>query len=182
MTPSDITRLRDLLDRVGRIAAAEDWTDDLNPAQRAALAYLARANRFSRAPSHVADYLCATRGTVSQTLKALERKGYVLRTASQADRRGAVYEVTDQGHAALARGSAVAAALGDLPAADLRAATAALEKALAQMLERRGQRAFGLCRECRYHRAAGTGQMCSLLNVALRPEEADALCHEFAAG
>ena len=45
------------------------------------MAYLARANRFSRGPSHLADWLGTTRGTVSQTLKALERDGLISRKA-----------------------------------------------------------------------------------------------------
>ena len=101
MTTDPRTEIRHLLDRLCRLAAAEEWTADLNPSQSAALAYLARANRFSRSPSQVADYLSSTRGTVSQTLKALHRKGYVAEVRSDTDRRSISYDVTRSGLAAL---------------------------------------------------------------------------------
>ena len=80
--PTDTQTIRDLIDRLTRLAAAEEWNGPLNPSQFAALNYLARANRFSRATSHVADFLATTRGTASQTLKALSRKELIAETSS----------------------------------------------------------------------------------------------------
>ncbi|MFC6657468.1 MarR family transcriptional regulator [Roseibium salinum] len=94
---TDTEIVRDLIDRLSRLIAAEEWNGPLNPSQFAALSYLARANRFSRAPSHVADYLATTRGTASQTLKALARKGLIAETRSQEDKRSIRYDVTDHG-------------------------------------------------------------------------------------
>ena len=45
MTP-DLTHTRDLVDRLFRLSAAGDWAEALNPTQRMALAYLARATGF----------------------------------------------------------------------------------------------------------------------------------------
>ena len=69
MTQNHLIRIRTLIERLAKITTAVDWQDGLNPAQYNALSYLALANRYSRSPSHVADYLCTTRGTASQTLK-----------------------------------------------------------------------------------------------------------------
>ncbi len=88
-------RLRSLLDRTSRLLQAGHRTGDLNPPQVAALAYLSRANRFSRSPSQVADYLSATRGTVSQTLHALEGKGLIVPVRSDQDRRSLRYDLTE---------------------------------------------------------------------------------------
>ena len=99
---SDTRALSELILRLARLELAGAWQDDLNPAQRAALAYLARANRFSRAPSQVADYLGTTRGTVSQTLKALDSKGHIAAEAAPGDRRSIRYRVTDRGRAEVA--------------------------------------------------------------------------------
>jgi len=68
----DLTDIDDLVERLARISAADNWAEALNPPQRAALSYLSRANRVLRCPSHMA----VTRGTASQTLKSLERKKY----------------------------------------------------------------------------------------------------------
>jgi DNA-binding MarR family transcriptional regulator len=84
-------QIRALINRLARLDAAETWEVDLNPAQLAALDYLVRANRFSRAPSQVAEYLGTTRGTMSQTLKSLVRKGYLTERGSESDRRSISY-------------------------------------------------------------------------------------------
>lgn len=176
----DVTRLKEMINRLTRLAAAEERGDALNPAQHQALGYLARANRFSRAPSHVAEYLSTTRGTASQTLKALERKGFVRRMRASEDKRSVTLEVTAEGRAVLARTSELELALEGLPEAQAGALSAGVAALLEAMLARRGQRSFGICRTCRHHRVAGEGRpaWCALLEVALRPEETGALCHE----
>ncbi|WP_285671484.1 MarR family transcriptional regulator [Paralimibaculum aggregatum] len=177
--PMDTTeRIRAFIHRLARLDAAETWTDDLNPAQIAALEYLARANRFSRAPSHVAEYLGTTRGTMSQTLKALERKGYLRESRSETDRRSITCHLTDAGIALAARRSALADAIAALPAAQRDSLSDGLSAVLAARLEANGGRAFGLCRTCIHHRPAADGAFCALLRLPLRPEEATQICHE----
>jgi len=178
MTRDNRADIRDLLDRIARLKAAEDWGDDLNPSQRAALAYLCGANRFSRAPSHVADYLSATRGTISQTLKALARKGLIAEIRSATDRRSISYEVTPAGEAASQKGTAIDAALAGLDPTSADALTKALKGLVGAVLAARGGRSFGLCRTCRHHRVRDDGAFCALLNEALAPHEAAQTCHE----
>lgn len=172
--------LRDLLHRVARLLASEGWGDDLNPTQRAALAYLVRANRFSRAPSHVADYLAATRGTVSQTLKALRRKGLVEEARSETDRRSVVLEPTEAGRACVGTADALDAALAGLPEAQAAALETGLGDLVSDLLKRRGGRSFGICRTCRHHEGRPDGGHCRLLRVDLAPFETGQLCHEHA--
>ena len=69
-----------LLNRLSRIAHALQFSNGLNPAQWEALRYIGRANRYSASPTALADYVGSTKGTVSQTLIALEAKGYVSRS------------------------------------------------------------------------------------------------------
>ena len=73
--PFDKDSVAALMDRLSRAMQRAQYAGGLNPAQWEALRYIARANRYSRSPSAVAEYLGATKGTVSQTLKALEHKG-----------------------------------------------------------------------------------------------------------
>ncbi len=170
--------LRALLERIGRLLAQQDWQQDLNPAQRSALAYLSRANRFSRSPSQVADYLMATRGTVSQTLKALARKGLVQETPVAGDKRSIVYEVTEAGWAAQRSEGPLDAALSNLTEKQAHGLGERLEGLLQDALQAQGNRPFGLCRNCRYHRRHDQGSYCSLLNEPLTEPEADLICHE----
>lgn len=184
MTSDPRQHTLDLLDRLIRLAHAEDWTGELNPAQQVALTYLRRANRFSRAPSHVADYLATTRGTASQTLKALARKGLVEELPSPTDRRSISYRVTDAGSAALHQETGVPPlqqAIHALPEEQREGLDQGLEALLRHMLRLRGGRSFGLCHTCRHHQAGPDGATCTLLQVPLEPAETGLICHEHAA-
>jgi DNA-binding MarR family transcriptional regulator len=181
MTMTDPSLLRMLIDRLSRLSLAEDWSDGLNPTQRAALGYLARANRFSCAPSHVAAYLGATRGTTSQTLHVLERKGLVRATGSAVDKRKIRYEVTAAGFADDARTRMLDAAISALAPERAEALREGLTGLLRGMLELNGRKSFGQCRTCQHHLSSAAGRFCNLLKVDLAEAEADALCHEHVA-
>lgn len=92
-----------LLDRLGRLTRELQFADGLNPAQWEALRFLAQANRYSRSPTALADYLGATKGTVSQTLIALESKGLITRCKKTEDRRQVDLCLTEAGQAMLAK-------------------------------------------------------------------------------
>ncbi len=96
---SDCVRIAELVDRLGRMAHGLQYASGLNPAQWEALRFIARANRYSRSPGAIARYLGTTRGTVSQTLIALEAKGYIRRLRCDADRRALTVDLTDTGRA-----------------------------------------------------------------------------------
>ncbi len=173
--------LRPLLDRLCRLATPDTWARGLNPPQAMALGYLVQANRFSRAPSQVADFLGATRGTVSQTLKALARKGLIEERPDQRDRRRVSYEPTAAGRSAIGMGDdldRVLSGLGDDEAATLETA---LRRLLTGVLADRGGRTFGLCRTCRFHNSRDGVPQCGLLDMVLAPGEEDQICHEHAA-
>lgn len=178
MKTSHNVRLRDLIDRIARLGAAGEWSDVLNPAQRSVLSYLARANKFSRAPSNVADFMCTTRGTTSQTLKALVAKGLIALQRSSSDKRSISYDVTDAGHLLLGAPSDLDETLDALSAKDTKALQSSLEVTVREVLKRRGFRSFGICETCRYHLKTKTGRACDLLNVPLTEQEATELCHE----
>lgn len=175
-----------ILERLARLVRAGDHAGGFAPAQWEALRYLARANRFSRTPAALADYLGATRGTVSQTLIALEEKGLINKIVSPRDRRSVELSLTPEGAALLSQD-----ALKDL-ARDVDASGEAnglvqgLEAVLHQALVRRGGRAFGICRTCRHFRPGGPGgkasnsHYCTLLDAPLSDADAGLVCFEHA--
>ncbi len=171
-------KIRSLINRIGRIDAAGGWSDDLNPTQLAALGYLAQANRFSRAPSHVADFLDTTRGTMSQTLKALERKGYINELRSKTDKRYMSYDLTAQGWAATERPNPLEQALHAIDPETASTLKHALTGLLQTMLKTNGGRAFGQCIECIHFQTGASKGYCNLLSVALEPTETQQICHE----
>ncbi len=167
-----------LIKRLARLDASEVWETDLNPAQIAALDYLARANRLSRAPSHVAEYLGTTRGTMSQTLKALTRKGYVGERRSDADRRSISYDLTDAGIELVARYGNLSKTIDTLPAKQRTELFDTLSDVLKRQLAAHDGRAFGICKTCVHHQTTGDRAYCSLLSVPLSADEAERICHE----
>lgn len=174
-----------LIDRLERLARSAEGDPALNPAQWEALRYLARANRFSRNPAALADYLGSTRGTVSQTLIALEEKSFVTRSPGIRDRRSVAVALTEHGHEALQRDPLLrlAADLASGSGDDLERLVAALRATLRTSLARNGGRAFGACYTCRYFRslAPGTGTAphhCALLDEPLSAADSQMICAE----
>lgn len=175
---TDPSHIRELVRRLARLDAAAGWAEDLNPTQREVLAYLARANRFSRSPSHVAAYLGSTRGTVSQSLRSLSAKGYVRERRSARDRRVLSYDLTEAGCRAATAGTPLQAALGRLGPERSAQLAADLTATLQALLTEGGGPRFGPCRTCRHHRHGPEGAFCGLLSVALTEAEAHQICIE----
>lgn len=169
-----------LLDRLSRLHGTGRRSVGLNPAQASALDYLARANRFSRTPSAVAEYLSATRGTVSQTLKSLAAKGLAEEGPADTDRRSRRYDLTAEG-VALARTLDAGGGV-DLPDHLLEDVRNTLRQLVMGMIAARGGRSFGLCRSCRFHRNSEAGAHCALMDVPLRNEETTQICQEHEPG
>ncbi|SHK05862.1 DNA-binding transcriptional regulator, MarR family [Shimia gijangensis] len=172
------THISQLITRLARLSASETWGGDLNPAQVSALSYLSRANRFSRSPSHVAEYLGTTRGTMSQTLKSLVGKGYVAEVSSETDRRSISYDLTPEGVRLAARRGVLDDAVGSVPERERAILHGALSDALRSLVAKNGGRSFGICSTCRHHQRKGRTPYCGLLDLVLKPEEALQICRE----
>ncbi|MEQ1719177.1 MAG: MarR family transcriptional regulator [Hyphomicrobium sp.] len=174
-----------LIDRLDRLARSGECGSDLNSAQWEALRYVTRANRFSRTPAALSDYLGSTRGTVSQTLIALEHKGHVSRQPSVQDRRSIMLSVTPLGERALKNDpiNALAAGLAATDPSKLDVLVDALRAALQTLIARNGGREFGACYACRHFRKGGGSSArmphhCGLLNEPLSEGDSRAICVE----
>lgn len=174
-----------LIDRLDRLTRSGATVDGLNPAQWEALRYLARANRFSRTPAALADYLGSTRGTVSQTLIALEQKGFVGRTQSMRDKRSIEVELTSQAETAL-RDDPLITLANDLAAttgAEIDGIVRMLRATLHRAIARNEGKAFGACHTCRHFtRDIGTASRsphrCGLLDEPLSEADSRSICVE----
>ena len=172
-----------LLERLARIIQNEAHVDGLKPTQWEALRFLARANRFSSNPSGLTAYLGTTKGTVSQTLAALERKGLVKKSAAANDKRTVKLTVTRAGEAAL-RNDPLAqldGALSSMSKADGLSLNASLETLLRAMLLQRNGRSFGVCKSCKHFKRnakGGAPHLCGLLNEPLSNDDGDRVCIE----
>jgi DNA-binding MarR family transcriptional regulator len=178
------SRLPDLLERIGRLLrGARHRTDPLNPAQWEALRFLGQANRYSRTPTALTRYLGSTKGTVSQTLIALERKGLVRRSDDPRDRRGVRLGLTSRGRANLQR-DPLLDLLAGIDSGLLSRLEADLGDLLIHLQRGNRHRPFGLCGTCRFFErevgegAGGTPHRCGLTREPLTTLEADQICAE----
>lgn len=171
-------RLRELINRLARLDAGEAWAGDLNPSQRTVLDYLNRANRFSRSPSHIAEYLGSTRGTVSQTLKSLGKKGYVTETRSDTDKRAIYFDLTEKGRGVVQLSNSLARGLSGLDADDQDTLNALLSNLLTGLIAQNNGRPFGICRHCAHFSDRANGGYCTLLSVHLTAHDTTQICHE----
>jgi DNA-binding MarR family transcriptional regulator len=174
-----------LIGRLDRLSRSGVNIAGLNPAQWEALRYLSRANRFSRTPAALADYAGSTRGTISQTLIALEQKGLASRQASRRDRRSVELALTRRGEAVL-RNDPLRQLADDITVAtggDADELLATLQAVLSAMIARNNGRAFGICRTCRHFRCNAlpghaAPHHCAVLDEPLSDADSGAICQE----
>jgi DNA-binding MarR family transcriptional regulator len=172
------------LERLSRLMRAAEFGDNLNPAQWEALRFLARANRFSNSPGALTRYLGATKGTISQTVKALERKELIEKTERPGEKRSVVLRLTRAGNDMMAKDpwSALTRSLEALGGKTRRRMEKGLAEMLAQEIARRVAPSFGSCATCRFWRAdARTGDaqgphVCMLFDEPLSEAEATQIC------
>jgi DNA-binding MarR family transcriptional regulator len=175
------------LERLARVLRAREHEDGLTPAQREALRYLARANRFSNTPGALTRYLGATKGTISQTVMALERKGLIAKAARDA-KKSVRLTLTDKGRETLASDPWVQLehAMDKLGGKTRRRMQRGIEALLAGEIARGDLASFGTCASCRFFHEkgrdgdAGGPHLCMLFEVALSDEDAGRICIEHA--
>lgn len=171
-------RLHDLLERIAHVLREDlracATKEGLKLAQLEALLFLVRANRYSDTTSAVVDYLGATKGSVSQTLTALERKGLIERVADPKDGRVSHLRPTKLGRG-VARKAYPAPVLdgGDSPALE-----AHLTQLLTDVQRARGGYSFGQCRTCAHFQTRSRGHACGLTEESLTVADSGLLCRE----
>lgn len=87
----------DLLEQLCRQTYSASFSAGLNPAQWAALRYLSRAAPVDRTAGAFARHHATTKGTATQTVAALRRKGHVVQSILDDDRRVRSLDLTESG-------------------------------------------------------------------------------------
>jgi MarR family transcriptional repressor of emrRAB len=186
-----MTLAREAIDLL--LQAANSWQFDgtrhgLRDREWMALRFLARANRFSRTPSALAEFVGLTRGTASQMVKRLEGKGYLERRRSAEDQRSVTLHVTPRGEKFLSRDpiNALVNAVGALDTGGTN-----LRGILRHVLDRLGttqhRHHADICRECMFlakNRTKATAKAeaeftCRFFRATIKTEEIDLLCFNF---
>ncbi|MBL4659367.1 MAG: winged helix-turn-helix transcriptional regulator [Alcanivoracaceae bacterium] len=154
----------------------------LHPIQMEALHYLSICNKYSDTPMAVTDYLGQTKGTISQTLKALEKKGCVIKHPDSKDKRVTHLLVTNKGKDIIKSSLPTpmfSNALNSISATESDEIIFTLKKLLSTMLETNNIKSFGVCRTCIYNQAINDGSFyCNLLKQPLDIKDVQLICKE----
>ncbi len=173
-----------LLERLGALIHQSTRDDaarhGLLPIHVQVLGYLARANRYSDIPIAIAEYFGLTRGTVSQSLAVLERKGLVEKGPDERHGRRVRLTLTSAGRAILedswTQQLETELAATPVPAGQLEAT---LRSLLTGLQRRNGQRPFGVCFRCAHFLREPDGSRCGLTREPLAEEQTERLCREW---
>lgn len=176
------------LKHLARLSEPDAGGGGLTANQWTALRYFAQANRFSRTVSAFAAYNATTRGTASQTVKALEGMGLLTRTRFDRDARSARIDLTPAGWLQLAEDPALALtqALANLPATLRAQLDRAVDRLTCWVAATREHNAFGTCHACRHLEtvadttARTSGYYCRMLAAYLEVDDLNALCAVYA--
>jgi DNA-binding MarR family transcriptional regulator len=181
MSPTSV-----LLERLGALIQQSVREDaarhGLLPIHVQVLHYLSRANRYSDIPIAIAEYFGITRGTVSQTLAVLERRGLLTKLPDPRHGKRVHLELTAAGEGVLGGSwpGRVEQALDGSPAraVDLEDV---LRRLLTTLQHLNGQRSFGLCRQCAHFLTEDAGARCGLTDEPLATAQTVRICREWTA-
>jgi len=183
------TNLYQLLERIGNLLRTEirkaGAKAGLQPVHLQALYYLSQCNRYSDTPAAVTDYLGATKGTVSQTLSILEKKGYIEKTTDANDRRVQHLALTESAHALLHTSlppKFFAKAESKLMEADAGGAVQFLTQLLRELQYANQSKTFGVCKTCHFFLSHSEGYQCGLTREMLQEKDIVKICREHQPG
>jgi DNA-binding MarR family transcriptional regulator len=175
----------DLIERMTALIRSEERKKcaelGLQPVHLQVVDYLSRCNRYSDTPAALTNYLGMTRGTVSQTVLLLEKKGYLKKTADESDRRAVHLSLLPEGEIILKQARAVdlfkRASLIFKENAFVNHEIIFL-KALTALQKANRSQSFGLCRTCQHFMRLPTGFQCGLTKESLSHSDSEKICQE----
>ena len=172
-----------LIERLARVVQNDTFAADLKPTQWEALRYLSKANRFSCNPTALTAYLGVTKGTVSQTINALERKGLLKKASVTGDKRQVKLSLTTKGKKLLSKDpiNEIKIACEQMTQSQQTELRHSLKSLLINTLEIRERAPFGACKNCMYFRKnvkQGSPHYCGLLEAPLSNEDSEKICFE----
>lgn len=175
----------DLIERMSALIRSEERKKctefGLQSVHLQVLDYLSRCNKYSDTPAALANYLGMTRGTVSQTVLLLEKKGYIKKTTDTVDRRVVHLSLLPEGKTMLAqaRPSELFNQAADLLRRDeLEHYDEALVNVLTALQKSNTSHSFGLCKTCQFFTLLPDGYLCGLTKEPLTEDDSGKICQE----
>lgn len=160
---------------------AKEW--GLSPIQIQILIFVANHPRELSNVSHLAQEFNVTKPTISDAVRALDKKGLILKDHSSADSRSYTILLSDKGNAIVKETQEFAHPIYDLVQGFEKTEQVEFFRLLSKLifeLNRNGilsvQRT---CFGCRFYGKASNGHYCNLLEIPLRESEIRLDCPEY---
>lgn len=175
-----------LLERLSSLLRSESRNllseHGLQPVQFEALQFLSIANRYSDTPMAVTEFLGQTKGTVSQTLKVLEKKGLLTKIADVKDKRVTHLQVTRDGKNLIEQilpSPIMRGACDLLDEDEVSVINSSLNTLLYKLQQANSFKSFGQCASCRHNIKKGSGDyLCGLTQEPLTTTDIKLICRE----
>lgn len=139
------------------------------------LQYLSICNDYSNTAQAVSEYLGQTKGSISQSLKTMEKLSYIKRQPSLEDKRVTKLSLTTTGEQCLQE---IANSCG-LHCTDDVALIESIKILLVEWQGGGDKQGFGQCLSCSYHRKLDNGDFqCGLTKASLSRHDIRKICRE----
>lgn len=154
--------------------------EGIQPVHVEILQYLSICNRYSNTAQALSEYLGQTKGSISQSLKLLEKDGFIERRGCTKDKRITRLYLTPK-----AKESAKRIGKSLMPnLSEAKEANDVVKSLLMDWQLKNDHKGFGQCQSCRFNRSLENGKFqCGLTGESLTKTEIRQLCreHEFQA-
>lgn len=179
-----------LIERISTLVRAEERKKyaalGLQPIHIQVLDYLSACNSYSNTAVGITEYFGLTKGTVSQTLQVLERKGYIEKFADEEDSRVTHLMLSKNGEALLEEANhddIFEQAQQAVLAKQYASLDEALKMTLFTLQKGCDVKSFGACETCVNFNVADNHYICSETNLPVWQIETHKICraHRFAA-
>lgn len=178
----DLTTFR-LFERINILLEAEErkgcTARGLKLVHARILDYLANCSSHSDTPIAVAEYLSLTKGTVSQSISVLERKGYVIKTPDSIDKRVVHLRLSLMGQQLLAELKPLnifAQAEGMLATKQVTTIGEALNAVLLVLQQTSQAKSFGVCGSCAHFIERKNHNHCAVAQIPVSLDDAERIC------
>lgn len=172
-----------LIERISTLLRSEQRkkyaTIGLQPIHVQIVEFLSKCNSHSDTPATVGEYLGLTKGTISQSLQVLERKGYIAKTTDSEDRRVVHLRLQPAGWQLLDKIRPLEIfnqAQQQVADQNFSCLDEALTATLKAVQIANNSKSFGLCRDCIHFSEIDNQYFCKLTNLPLALADADKIC------
>lgn len=174
-----------LIERISTLLRSEERKRfsamGLQPIHAQVLEYISQCNQHSDTPVVVAEYLGLTKGTVSQSIQVLKRKGYIDKRSDPADGRIVHLSLTTAGEELLQQMqplSLFSKVEKDIAEYNYTSLNEGLNATLAALQKANHSRSFGICNTCSYFSQLDNHYQCQLTMLPLSQSDANKICCE----